>query len=39
MPQLSQSIEEMEGINEHMSTSIDDMHRSKEMAKNFDLID
>ena len=39
LPQLSQSIEEMEGINEHMSTSIDDMHRSKEMAKNFDLID
>ena len=37
LPQLSKTIDEMEEINEHMSESIEDMQRSKELSKGFDL--
>ena len=37
LPQLSKSIGEMEKINDHMSESIDDLQRSKELAKGFEL--
>ena len=39
LPQLSKTIDEMEQVNDHMSGSIDEMQRSKELAKRFDLID
>ena len=37
LPELSKSIVEMEKINTHMDNTIEDMQRSKELSKKFDI--